>query len=161
MARADSYSFGGVRTPPPDEPARLWRPNDDEYEAAHGMEPLRDIHAERGPIADRYAELRPLFGPAKMWEHQRKSLLALISLEARREWTTSTRTAGLKLTEDTVDAIAHHDERYTAFLEEGVGLAVEYERLSVQMGNLEERSQRGQVIGRLRASEMHMTPSGA
>lgn len=156
----DTFSFGGGTTAAPDEPRRLWRPNDDEYESAHGMEPLADLHAERDRIAAEYAGLRPLFGPAKMWEHQRKALLALIELELREGWTRNEVTKDLKLTESAVDAAAHVDPRYTKFLNDGIAGATRFEVLSVQMGNLEERSQRGQVIGRLRASEMHMTPAG-
>lgn len=159
MARPDSYSFGGVRTPPPDEPARLWRPNDAEYEAAHGMEPLADLHAERDGIAGRYAELKPLFGPAKMWEHRRKAMLSLISMELRESWDEKY-PPKVKPTVDAIEAAAHVDPRYTKLVADGLAGAIEYEGLAVKMGNLEERSQRGQVIGRLRASEMQMAPSG-
>lgn len=150
----DTFTFGGGN------PAAPARTNDADYEAAQGMEPLAEIHAERDTIAEKYARLRPLFGPAKMWEHKRKALLSLIELELREGWTRNEVTKDLKLTESAVDAAAHVDPRYTAFLNEGTADAIEFEKLSIQMGNLEERSQRGQVIGRLRASEMHMTPAG-
>lgn len=167
MATADTYfATGGVSADAApgdhanrnDEPVRLWRKNDADYEAGRGMEPLEDIHAEREAISRRFAELKPRFGPAKMWEHERKALLALVELEARRSWGQSTVTQGLKLTEDAVNAVAHHDPRYVNFLNAAVADAIEYEQLAIRMGNLEERANRGQVIGRLRSAEAHFEP---
>lgn len=135
------------------------RPCDDSYEHAHGLEPIEDIHAERDRIAPRYTELRPLFGPAKLWEHRRKALLSLIAMELRQEW--ETKYKGVKQTVDAVSDAAHNDPRYRRAIDEAVALATEYEQLAIQMGNLEERANRSQAIAKLRASEMHMQPSGA
>jgi hypothetical protein len=145
------------QTPAEDAPRRLLRYNDAEYEAAHGMEPLADLHAERDTIADEYAALKPKFGPAKMWEHERKALLSLIELDVRRDWPAD----GPRMTEGAVDARAHDDPRYKQFLADGLEAATRYELLAIKMGNLEERSSRGQVIGRLRSAEMQMAPQGA
>lgn len=157
---ADTYTYeqrGGVVV---DAPRRLLRTNDAEYEHAHGMEPLEDVHAERDSITDDYVELRPRYGPMQLWKVDRDALEGTIALEVRAKWETDERTKGIKLTEGAVAAVVANDERIKEYMATVREESARYERLVLRMGNLEERSQRGQVIGRLRASEAHMTPAG-
>lgn len=148
-----------MAAPVTDEPRRLWRKNDADYEAAHGMEPLEDIHAEEAGERDDYIALAPLHGPRDRWEKRRKIKLALVKKRLRLNW--DTEVPGVKMTEAALDDWAHADESYVEFVEAGIADGSRYEDLELRRANRETRAYRGQVIGRLRTSEAHMEPAGA
>lgn len=88
---------------------------------------------------DEYAALKTLHGPFGKWEHYRVALKWSLFLEHR----TRPPVAGSdKWTEKLLDAAAHNDPRYRAFLDEGAKQAVRFTILQ------EERGEQAQEVAR-------------
>lgn len=95
---------------------------------------------------DEYAALKTLHGPFGKWEHFRVALVRSLMLEHR----TRPPVAGANSwTDKTLDAAAHNDPRYRAFILDGAKQADWYFRLAEQRGELAAQAA-GQNFGSVR-----------
>jgi hypothetical protein len=104
-------------------------------EARAGAESLDALQAERLTLVRQSAALATLYGPFGMWDTQRKRRLSVAELKVRNEAADRSE----KVTDKAVDALAHVDPEYVAFLERSLVEKADYLVLQVQIDALTER----------------------
>ena len=92
------------------------------------------------------APLRALYGPFGAWDAKRKVLLAVCAVQARDE-------AETKLTEATVNDLAHTADAYRDFIERSEAERVQYVLLDNAITDLTERIHRDNALIRYVTSE--------
>lgn len=96
---------------------------------------LEDLQLRRRQLLPEYAALRALHGPNGKWDARRKAMLEAMKIKARM----ALKDAGEKVTEAMVDAYAHADEQYVAFLDAGEAGAIRYVVVDNEVTELQER----------------------
>lgn len=96
---------------------------------------LEGLHHERRQLLPEYRTLAALHGPGGKWDAKRKALLE--ALKVRHRMALQQRSE--KVTDATVDALAHGDDQYIAFIDQGIAGHERYVELAVAMTELEER----------------------
>jgi hypothetical protein len=108
-----------------------------DLEAKADIPSLQGLHAERRQLLPEYAALRALHGPGNKWDNKRKALLSVIKVRVRMS---KPEEYGLaKWTDDSVDAVAHADEQYVRFIDEGIEQTARYVDLDTQLSEIAER----------------------
>lgn len=105
-----------------------------DLEQRASIDSLEDLHVRRRQLLPEYATLRALHGPGNKWDARRKTMLSAIAIRVRMN-----PPAGIKITDDTVDALAHGDDQYVTFVDEGIASHTRYIVLETEMNELEER----------------------
>lgn len=96
---------------------------------------LEGLHAQRRQLLPEYAALRALHGANGKWDNKRKAFLEALKVKHRIE----AGKRGEKTTDAYVDALAHGDDGYIAFVDQGIAGAVRYVELDVQISEIEEQ----------------------
>lgn len=104
-------------------------------ESRADIDSLEDLHARRRQILPEYAALRALHGPGGKWDAKRKALLEATKIRARMVCDAEQK----KTTEGLIDAMAHGDDQYVAFVDEGIVSATRYVELETSVTEIEER----------------------
>ena len=104
-------------------------------EAKAEIDSLEDLQQRRRQLMTEYATLRALHGPNGKWDARRKSMLEAMKIKARM----TLKAAGEKITEAMVDAEAHADPQYIAFLDAGDAGAIRYVVVDNEITELQER----------------------
>lgn len=104
-------------------------------ESRADIDSLEDLHSRRRQILPEYATLRALHGNNGKWDNKRKALLEAMKIRARMLCDAQQK----KATDATVDAMAHGDDQYVAFVDEGIVSATRYVELETSVTEIEER----------------------
>lgn len=99
------------------------------------IDSLEGLHVERRQLLPEYGVLRALHGPNGKWDAKRKALLEAKKVRARMVCQKN----GEKVTEGLIDAMAHADEQYVNFVDQGIVGATRYVELDVAVSEVEER----------------------
>ena len=99
------------------------------------VEPIAYLQDLRRQMTPSYAALKALHGPANRWDARRKAMLSAIKVRVRLDL----KQKGEKATDDTVDALAHADEQYQAFIDEGIDGAIAFTELQTRWDEIAER----------------------
>lgn len=105
-----------------------------ELESKANVTSLEGLHVARRQLLPEYSALRALHGPGNKWDSRRKAILSAIKVRVRM----STPPNG-KWTEDAIDAAAHADDQYAAFIDQGIDSATRYVILENAMAEISER----------------------
>ena len=125
-----------------------------EIEARIGVESIDSLLARRRELVERHAELAAVFGSFGTLEHQRKIELALIGARLRAEYTA----AGVKVTEAALDAGAHADPSYIAFITKATEQRAEWARVENELESIDATIRRDQSLIHYLAAESRLTP---
>jgi hypothetical protein len=96
---------------------------------------LEGLHAERRQLLPEYSTLRALHGSNGKWDVRRKALLEAMKVRVRMELAARNE----KITDATVDALAHGADQYIEFIDQGIYGATRYVVLETQISEIEER----------------------
>ena len=99
------------------------------------IDSLDDLQARRRQLLPEYSALRALHGSNGKWDAKRKALLEALKVRARMDATKR----GEKVTEGLIDALAHADEQYIAFVDSGIDGATRYVVLETEITEIEEK----------------------
>ena len=116
-------------------PANDWEGELTALESRADLDSLEGLHVERRQLLPEYAHLRALHGPNGKWDAKRKALLEATKIRARM----LCQQRNEKVTEGLIDAMAHADDQYVDFIEEGVSGATRYVQLETAISEIEER----------------------
>ena len=116
-------------------PATDWAGELTDLEARADIDSLLHLHAERRALLPVYAQLRALHGPNGKWDAKRKQLLEATKIRARMVCQQKQE----KVTEGLVDAMAHADEQYVEFIDQGIAGATRYVEMETAISEIEER----------------------
>jgi hypothetical protein len=103
-------------------------------EERSSIESLEHLHAERRKLLPEYAQLRALHGTSGKWDAKRKALLEAMKIKARMEMNSRQE----KVTEGAVDALAHADEQYVAFIDRSIEDATRFVVVETEVQEIEE-----------------------
>jgi len=106
-----------------------------DLESRASIDSLEDLHARRRQVLPEYATLRALHGSNGKWDARRKALLEAMKLRARMEC----QQKGEKVTEGLIDAMAHGDPQYVAFIDQGITDGTRYVELETAVSEIEEK----------------------
>ena len=124
----------------------------EELESRVGITPLEELLAKRAALVGEAAPLRAKYGPGGTWDALRKATVSTIAMKLRAQATLK----GDKVTEAALDQAAHADEAYGALItratEERAALMI----LDDQIQAIQDEIQRGNVLGRFAAAELHL-----
>lgn len=118
-----------------------------DMELSNGAEPLDELLAELDKTEATWAEGAALYGPGGLFDAQRKAKLCVIGVELRDMLTKN----GGKVTEASIDQMAHADDGYLKFLDEHERLRGDWLLLNAQRDAIMLRVQRGQALLRVNA----------
>lgn len=109
-------------------------------ESRADVDSLEDLHQRRRALLVQLAPLKALHGPFGTWDAKRKQLLEALKVRHRSQLAAE----GTKATEGMIDALAHADDQYAAFLDgserdkaEFLVLDNEYQELNERIRNRE------------------------
>ncbi|OQW33317.1 MAG: hypothetical protein A4C66_04115 [Nitrospira sp. HN-bin3] len=106
-----------------------------DLEARANVESLDDLHAQRRDILAMFAPLKAMHGAFGLYDARRKALLEGLKVRTRERLMA----ANAKVTDAIVDAEAHNDPTYVAWLDEQFTDKVRYVQLEVEMDEIAER----------------------
>lgn len=95
---------------------------------------LEGLHAERRKLLDANDRLIALHGPFGLFGDFRKKMIEAQKIAARMS-----PLAGIKVTDDSVDAMAHASDEYAAFLDTALEEKIAYLHVSNEITEIEER----------------------
>lgn len=121
-----------------------------ELESRIGIACLEELLAERHDLVEQVANLRARYGPFGSANDLRKIELSRIAQIIRAEAVRS----GVKLTESAIEEAAHADARYVEHVIVATKERAEWSVLEDRIAAIEDRIQRGNVLGRFAASEL-------
>lgn len=124
--------------------APAWEGDLSALESRAEVDSLEDLHHRRRAVLVQLAPLKALHGPFGTWDAKRKQLLEALKVKHRMEQSA----AGVKTTEGLIDALAHADEQYAAFLDQSERDKTDYLLLDNEHTELNERI-RSREIGLL------------
>ena len=106
-----------------------------DLEARASLDSLQGLQEERRQLLSEYSRLRVLHGPSNRWDNLRKNMLSATKIRARMVCEAGQK----KITDSLIDDMAHADEQYIRFVDEGVDGAVKYIEAQNKMDELNER----------------------
>lgn len=124
----------------------------DELESRMGITPLEELLARRADLVAQVAPLRAKYGPGGTWDAQRKATVSTIAMRLRAQATAENR----KLTEAAADDGAHADDDYVALVTQATLERAAMMVLDDQIQAVNDEIQRGNVLGRFAAAELHL-----
>jgi len=96
---------------------------------------LEGLHVQRRQLLPEYAALRALHGNNGKWDAKRKQLLEALKVRVRIE----AQAKNEKVTEGLVDALAHAQDQYIQFIDEGIVGATRYFEVQTAMDEITEQ----------------------
>lgn len=124
-----------------------------DIESRMGLPSVESLLAERDTLVQQIATLRAKHGPFGTFEALRKIELATIASSLRARALSEVR----KITEAAIDEAAHADERYVRFMAEATQEKAEWAVQENRIVGIGETINRGNVIGRYLAAELHLS----
>lgn len=118
-----------------------------------GISSIEELLAERDILVREVAYLRSRHGPGGVYTDLRKIKLALIAAKIRAEVLRD----GKKITDGTVDDLAHADPAYIAFVAQATDEKADWAIKENQIDGITETINRGQVVGRFLAMELGLS----
>lgn len=113
---------------------RLNEAEPSDLESRAGIRALDVLHAQRRQLMVMLAPLKALHGPFGIWDARRKQLLESLKVRARSALIAQ----GVKTTETMIDAEAHGDAQYLAFLDQSERDKIEYLHMQTELDEIEE-----------------------
>lgn len=121
----------------------------EEIELRAGVQPIEELHAERRHLIEQGKQMAALYGRFGMWDARRKVMLALAARRVRERFNK----AGKRPSAAIVDEMAHGDATYTAFIEQSVQEAGEWQVIQNEINTVTETINRDQALIRFGAME--------
>ena len=118
-------------------------------EVTHGVEPLGKLLDLLDACAEQWAEGAALYGPGGTFDHLRKTKLSVTALRIRDE----KQAKGEKITEASIDQLAHADGEYIGWLDGQTTARAEWLSLDAYRQQVWARINRGQAMIRVAAME--------
>jgi len=103
-------------------------------ESRADVDSLGDLHARRRQLIQANAPLIALYGPFGLWDPKRKALLESLKVRARMALS-----QGGKPTEAAIDAAAHADPQYEAFLDQSFVDKIAWIQADTELREIDER----------------------
>ena len=123
-----------------------------ELEERIGIAGLEELLAERRELVEHVANLRARYGAFGSANDLRKIELSRIAQMLRAQAVRDQ----VKLTEAAIEEAAHADARYVEFVTTATKERAEWSVLEDRIQAIEDRIQRGNMLGRFAASELHL-----
>lgn len=120
-----------------------------DIETRMGIEPIENLLDERRRLVDQVAELRAKYGPWGAWDALRKVQLSQALFRIKEGY----RAAGIKRSNDEVDAEAHADGDYIAFVRLAVTERAKWVKLEERITAIDFIINRAQAVARFVTSE--------
>lgn len=115
--------------------ANSWTASPSALESRAEAESLDELHCQRRALLNQLAPLKALHGPFGTWDAKRKQLVELLKVKHRVRLMAE----GVKTTEAMIDAEAHADEQYAAFIDASTRDKAEFLVLDNEYQELNER----------------------
>lgn len=123
-----------------------------EIESRMGLPTLESLLAERDTLVKQVAILRATHGPFGTYEAMRKMQLASIGAILRAK----AAEAGVKITEAAIEEGSHSHRDYLTFVTRATQEKAEWIVAENRITGINDTIQRGNVIGRYLAAELHL-----
>ena len=114
-----------------------------------GVDSLDMLLAKRRDLVERSKELRALHGPFGRWDYKRKNMLEAKKVQAR----IAIKERGDKPTEAMIDAEAHADKQYEAFVDRGIADAISWIEMENDIAEVNDRIRNREIELRCYLSE--------
>jgi len=98
------------------------------------VDSLERLHEERRQLLIRLAPLKAMHGPFGLFDAKRKQMVEAMKVKAR----VRLQNIGGKVTDAIIDAEAHCDEQYTAWLDQQLTERVEYVKMDGELDRLND-----------------------